>query len=105
MMKFAVPALIAVMALPLSAQAQQQREQQVYPAYPNVVFVEPAAGQAMEEELQGQQMGTLRTYPGREVYGKRFGPIPRHPGDYKDAVDRGQWNGGGGYGQRAFDID
>lgn len=102
-MKFAVPAVIALIALPLSAQAQS-REQQVYPRYPNVVFVEPAAGQMVEEQLEAQEMGTLRTYPGREVYGTRFGPIPRHPGDYRDAVDRGQWNAGRS-GQRAFSID
>lgn len=51
---------------------------------------------------------TYMTYPGREQYGQNYGPIPRHPGDYRDAVDRGAWSAGGGgiggAGNRSFDI-
>jgi hypothetical protein len=43
-------------------------------------------------------------YPGREQYGENYGSIPRHPGDYRDAVDRGSWSGGGDAGARSFDI-
>ena len=47
MKKFASLAIIAMIALPLSAQAQN-REQQVYPPYPNVMMVEPSAGMPTE---------------------------------------------------------
>jgi len=50
-------------------------------------------------------MGSRRIYPGREAYGRDFGPLTRHPGDYRDAVDRGQWPAGGSVGGRNFSID
>lgn len=63
------------------------------------IFNDPAAQPA-------PAANSYMVYPGREEYGDRFGRIPRHPGDYRDAVDRGSWPSGGGEaaGSRAFDI-
>lgn len=62
----------------------------------------------MAANQQQFQPNTYRVYPGREQYGQSFGSIPRHPGDYRDAVDRGSWSGGGvgsgGVGSRSFDV-
>lgn len=90
----------------------QDREQQVYYPYKEAAQI---AGQEAKLEIQREQMafeqrlqrpGTGRIYPGREIFGTKYGPIPRHPGDYKDAVDRGSWaGGGGGAGTRAFSLD
>ncbi len=95
----------AVMAVSTAAFAQS-REQQVYNSgAPQPVFSEQAV-QSMDARQQSQQAGTRRIYPGREAYGRDFGPLTRHPGDYRDAVDRGQWPAGGGnVGARAFSID
>ena len=73
----------------------QQREQQVFSPYPQPSIVysqEPVAAGRAPSPSQNRYM----VYPGRENYGDRYGYIPRHPGDYRDAVDRGQWEGGGG---------
>lgn len=55
-----------------------------------------------------QEPNTYMVYPGREYYGQNFGPMPRHPGDYRDAVERGAWSAGSGgvsgIGNRSFDI-
>lgn len=70
-------------------------------AVQNQMDAQRAANQ--QAQLYNQQPGTYMIYPGREQYGEHFGPIPRHPGDYKDAVDRGTWSGGGD-ASRSFDI-
>lgn len=104
---------IAVLFTAVPAFAQE-REQQVY--YPYKQAAEIGVYEARIENQQAQmsferslqRQGTGRIYPGRERYGTQYGPIPRHPGDYKDAVDRGSWSGGGGGGQpgtRAFSLD
>lgn len=96
----------AVLTVSTAAFAQS-REQQVYNPYgaPQPVFSEGTV-QTMDGYQQSQQVGTRRIYPGREAYGRDFGPLTRHPGDYRDAVDRGQWPAGGGnVGARAFSID
>lgn len=95
----------AAMAVSTAAFAQS-REQQVYVPYgtPQPVFSEQTV-QTMDAQQQSQQMGARRVYPGREAYGRDFGPLTRHPGDYRDAVDRGQWPAGGEVGARSFSID
>ncbi len=93
--------MIAVLILTVPSAAHADR--QVYGRNPRGAIVDQqellAARQA--QLMQQQQIGTKRVYPGREAYGTNFGPMPRHPGDYRDAVDRGTWTGGGG-GQRSF---
>lgn len=89
MKKWMALAAFALILAPVAAQAQ---ERQVYPHYPAPALVEPSYGTG---EVQ-QAPQNYRTYPGRENYNDRFGYIPRHPGDYRDAVDRGSWRGGGG---------
>ncbi|MFA5591795.1 MAG: hypothetical protein WC989_00580 [Micavibrio sp.] len=86
----------------------QGAERQVYPATPsgtNSILREETMRDVREDILSGDIAGSGRIYPGREAYGRGFGPIPRHPGDYRDAVDRGQWTGGGSVGARSFSID
>jgi hypothetical protein len=84
----------------------QSNEQQVYSIYstgrPNFQQQEV---QQMRNYQDTTQMGSRRIYPGREAYGREFGPLTRHPGDYRDAVDRGQWPAGGTVGGRNFSID
>lgn len=91
--------LSAALFLSLSHLPAQAQERQVFSPYPQPTFMNDpsgaAAGQAMSNRYQGQSNGYM-IYPGREQYGQNFGYIPRHPGDYRDAVDRGQWTGGGG---------
>lgn len=94
--------ILAIVAISTAARA----EQQVYNPYRTPNLVDPAVEEVREEQANIQQIGTLRVYPGREAYGRRFGPIPRHPGDYRDAVDRGSWaSGKSQVGARAFSID
>jgi len=102
MKKFILTVAI-VMGVSTEASAQS-REQQVYSPYPQRTFTEVYGQQVQPQAIQQQRIGTRRVYPGREIYGTNFGPLPRHPGDYRDAVDRGQWSGGG-TGQRSFSID
>ncbi len=83
-------AFIAI--LPFSAQAQERQTYNPYAAPSGAYGASPNGYQT-----QSQGMGQYRVYPGRETYGDNFGYIPRHPGDYRDAVDRGQWEGGGAY--------
>ncbi len=95
---------ITVVLSGLSGAAMAQ-EQQVYNPYTMPpAMIDPAAGQIQEQVYEEQQVGTRRVYPGREIYGRDFGPMPRHPGDYRDAVDRGQWRGGD-VGSRSFSIE
>lgn len=98
---------LAVMTLALIAIAPAaQAEQQVYNPYRTPNLVDPAVEEVREEQANIQQIGTRRVYPGREAYGRSFGPIPRHPGDYRDAVDRGAWaSGKTQVGVRSFNID
>lgn len=61
--------------------------------------------QAVQQQAQVHEVPNIyMVYPGREEYGQHYGHIPRHPGDYKDAVDRGSWAGGGDAAPRSFDI-
>ncbi len=92
-------AAIVVMA-PANARAQ---ESQVYNPYPPTNFVDPngvaqvapqAGGMYAQQVESYQNPPRYRVYPGRERYGQGFGPIPRHPGDYRDALDRGQFSSG-----------
>lgn len=84
-------------------------EQQTYSRYgvatdyamQNQFDAQQAASQ--QSQMYNQQPNTYMVYPGREQYGENFGSIPRHPGDYRDAVDRGTWTGGGD-ASRSFDI-
>ncbi len=96
-------ALVAVSTAEAFAQSQ---EQQVYSIYstsrPNFQQQEV---QQMQNYQETNRMGSRRIYPGREAYGRDFGPLTRHPGDYRDAVDRGQWPAGGSVGGRNFSID
>lgn len=86
--------------------AAMAQERQVYSAYPTPTFTQEVVREVQQEQAQVQRVGTRRVYPGRELYGRDFGPIPRHPGDYRDAVDRGAWTGGGnGAGSRSFSIE
>jgi hypothetical protein len=93
----------AIMAVSTGSFAQS-REQQTYSQYPQPVFSDMGAQQEVQQE-SGYEVGTRRVYPGREAYGRDFGPLTRHPGDYRDAVDRGQWPVGGMIGARSFSID
>lgn len=82
----------------------QSREQQIYSPYTPT----NSTVRQYEQNVDAQQIGAQRVYPGREAYGRDFGPLTRHPGDYRDAVDRGQWSGGGGFsqpGSRSFSIE
>lgn len=81
---------LCVTALPAGAQ-----ERQVYSMYPTPNFSNNSQGGSASDS-QSQQPNRYMTYPGREQYGDQYGYMPRHPGDYRDAVDRGQWEGGGG---------
>ena len=96
----------AAMVLSATAALAQNNEQQVYSIYssarPNLQQQEV---QQMRNYQETNQMGARRIYPGRENYGRDFGPLTRHPGDYRDAVDRGQWPAGGPVGGRNFSID
>lgn len=94
-------ALAVLILIPLTARAQ---EQQVY--YPQQDFY-PDAGYAQVSPQAGGYRAApnnYRVYPGREYYGENFGPIPRHPGDYRDALDRGSFSGrrGGNTGSSNF---
>jgi hypothetical protein len=104
-MKTIVLAAAGLMALSTTALAQSG-EQQTYSIYgsarPNFQQQENAQ---MNNYAESQQVGTRRIYPGREAYGRDFGPLTRHPGDYRDAVDRGQWPAGGNVGSRNFSIE
>ena len=95
-----------MLALSAAETSAQSNEQQVYSIYsanrPNFQQQEVQDGQDFQST---SQMGTRRIYPGREAYGREFGPLTRHPGDYRDAVDRGQWPAGGSVGGRNFSID
>jgi hypothetical protein len=104
-MKMIVLAAAGLMALSTTALAQSG-EQQTYSIYgsarPNFQQQENAQ---MNSYAESQQVGSRRIYPGREAYGRDFGPLTRHPGDYRDAVDRGQWPAGGNVGSRNFSIE
>jgi hypothetical protein len=96
----------AILALAAGESFAQSQEQQVYSMFstgrPNFQQQEI---QQIQNYQENSQMGTRRVYPGREAYGREFGPLTRHPGDYRDAVDRGQWPAGGSVGGRNFSID
>lgn len=81
-----------LMSVSLPSMAQ---EQQVYSPYPQPSFSNSSDGGAVAYG-QAQNPNQYMVYPGREQYGQRYGYMPRHPGDYRDAVDRGSWTGGGG---------
>jgi len=104
-MKTIILTAASLLALSTAALAQSG-EQQTYSPYgygrPN--FQQQEAVQR-DNYVESQAAGTRRIYPGREAYGRDFGPLTRHPGDYRDAVDRGQWNAGGGVGSRNFSIE
>lgn len=93
--------IVLLTGFPGIASAQ---ERQVYSPYPTPTFTQEVVREVQQEQAQVQQVGTRRIYPGREAYGRNFGPIPRHPGDYRDAVDRGSWTGQTS-GSRSFSID
>lgn len=89
---------MTVLAMTLSTAAMAD-EQQVYSPYPQPTFGNDSQGASAGQSAGGQSsapQNQYMVYPGREQYGDRYGYIPRHPGDYRDAVDRGQWEGGGG---------
>jgi hypothetical protein len=98
-MKNIIRTIVVLVGLASPALAQQH-EQQVFSPYPQpqisaqqMATVSPQAGSGY---YQGYGDNRYMVYPGRERYGDNYGYIPRHPGDYRDAVDRGQWEGGGG---------
>lgn len=100
-MKFA----ILLSALIVTSGVASAQETHVYNPYAPSAFQAAATQEAQQQQYEAQQVGTRRVYPGREIYGSEFGPIPRHPGDYRDAVDRGQWTGGGQAGARSMRIE
>lgn len=90
-MKKAILTIAILLSVSTPSMAQ---EQQVYPYYPNLpppVYAPMPQPSAQEMYVEAHRN---RVYPGREMYGDEFGNIPHHPGDYRDAVDRGQWSGG-----------
>ncbi len=103
MNKYLAAALAILIACPAAAQAQEYYyPQQNFSPDGNVAQVAPQAGYVQPAETYGAP-NNYRIYPGREYYGESFGPIPRHPGDYRDALDRGGWSGrGGNTGSRNF---
>lgn len=103
--------LMMTAILTLGASGAAMAESQIYSPYstdPNHYSYNSAATRATANQPRYQQPNTYMVYPGREHYGQNFGPMPRHPGDYRDAIDRGAWAGGGGgvggAGNRSFDI-
>ena len=85
------------------AQDANARERQVYSQYPEPNFYDGDTGQGYTApQYHAPQAGDGRIYPGREVYGREFGPLPRHPGDYRDAVDRGTWQPDPDGGSKGF---
>lgn len=82
-----------LLAVSLPAAAQ---EQQVYSPYPWANFSNDGGYDSYGQQQAVQIPNQYMVYPGREQYGERYGYMPRHPGDYRDAVDRGSWTGGGG---------
>jgi len=93
--------LMTVILMGVSGTAMAER--QVYLPYPQPSFANDPQAQQMVYQ-QRQTPNTYMVYPGREQYGQNYGAIPRHPGDYRDAVDRGTWTGGGVPARRSFDI-
>lgn len=90
--------LITTMAFIMTFAAPALAESQIY--YPNNLTNYPGDAVPAQVSAQSQEEqipNTYRVYPGREQYGDAYGYLPHHPGDYRDAVDRGQWEGGGGY--------
>lgn len=87
-MKKAILMIVVLMGVSGPVMAQ---EQQVYSSYPPLAF-QPAPQPSPQQMYMDAHRN--RIYPGREMYGDNFGPIPHHPGDYRDAVDRGQWSAG-----------
>ncbi len=99
--------IVLMTGILMSVSSAAMAERQTYSRYPTSTFAtDPAIQQAQQQQAPQsyEEPNTYRTYPGREQYGEHFGAIPRHPGDYKDAVDRGSWTGGGSVGARSFDI-
>lgn len=104
--------LMMTVILTVGASGAARAESQIYNPYSNNP-AEYGYNNAASRSMAGQgrfhqQPNGYMVYPGRESYGQNFGPIPRHPGDYRDAIDRGSWSGGGGgiggAGNRSFDI-
>jgi hypothetical protein len=86
------------------ARAEQQTYSRFGDATNYMAQNQQVAQQNVQQQRYGNTPNTYMVYPGREQYGQNFGHIPRHPGDYRDAVDRGSWSGGGEVGSRSFDI-
>jgi len=92
--------IIAFVTVFTAAHDAEARRRLQYSNSPSANFYDPETGNAISAApvYVPPQRGDGRLYPGREVYGRDFGPIPRHPGDYRDALDRGTWqpdpNGG-----------
>jgi hypothetical protein len=109
MKKTVLMTVILMTVILMSVSGAALAEQQTYSRYgdatnyamQNQMNAQQAAGQ--QAQVYSHQPNSYMVYPGREQYGENFGPIPRHPGDYRDAVDRGTWSGGGD-ASRSFDI-
>ncbi len=82
--------MMAFVLMGVSGAAMAQ-ERQVYD--PSIDYIIPIPMQQSAQPVYVPPPA-YRVYPGRENYGDNFGHIPRHPGDYRDAVDRGQWSAG-----------
>ena len=96
-------ALLMTAALMVVSGAGEARERQVYSPYPQANFnYDDSASSNVSPQAIAPQAGEGRLYPGREGYGREFGPIPRHPGDYRDAVDRGAWQPNPDGGSKGF---
>ena len=95
-----------ILAFSTNAMAQV-KERQVYSPYPQPVMNEAqdASSSTGSAVNRYEQLHPNRVYPGREGYGSHYGPIPRHPGDYRDAVDRGQWSSGTNKPNSLFSVD
>ena len=85
--------LIIAFVTVFTANDAEARRRLQYSNSPQPSFYDPETGNGVSAApvYVPPQQGDGRLYPGREVYGRDFGPIPRHPGDYRDALDRGAW--------------
>lgn len=102
-MKTVLLVIIALVTV-FTANDAEARRRQYYSASPEPSFYDSSTGQAYSAAPQytPPREGDGRLYPGRESYGRDFGSMPRHPGDYRDALDRGTWQPDPDAGSKGF---
>ena len=103
MKKAAIFTIAVLITFCFASQAEANRRQR-YATSPQPSFYDSSTGEAYSAApvYQPPREGDGRLYPGRESYGRDFGAIPRHPGDYKDALDRGAWQPDPDGGSKGF---